>query len=322
MASPTNHFKLGLFVLAGVACLVGAVVAFGARNQHKDTVAFHTYFNESVTGLEVGAPVRFRGVNIGQVATIEIAEDHRMVDVRSEILVADITRMGITEQGPPSNVVYALPPDLRAQLGSQGITGVKFVSMDLFDRKANPLPVLPFTAARNYVPAASSLFKSLEDTVTNAMIKLPELIDAIVAIAGKVDRVMAALEKDDVTGKAAATLGHVDQVLASMHVAVAHLDGQHLPERAATTIDDVRAGIKKLDAVLDRIGGDAGLVASSQRTMDAYGDVGRGARGASGELSATLREVREAAEALRALVAALERDPEMLVKGRQRTRVP
>ncbi len=321
MAAPTNHFKLGLFMLAGLAALVLTVVAFGARSMQTRTISYYSYFNESVTGLEVGAPVKFRGVTIGQVANITIAKDHRMVEVRSDIILTDIARMGFQESRKGANVTFLLPPDLRAQLGSQGITGVKFVAIDFFDPRTNPPPVLAFAPDENYIPAASSLFKSLEDTLTNAMDKLPDLINAIVAIAAKVDRVMATLEKDDVTGKAARTLAHVDEVLAGMRTAIAHLDGENLPKKAAGTIDDLQASVKKLDLVLDRLGGDSGLVASGQRTVDVYGEVGRGARGTGRELDATLREVREASESLRRLVDALERDPDMLLKGRAKGHV-
>ena len=128
--------------------------------------------------------------------------------------------MGLTEAGrarEAGTTKFAIPPDLRAQLGSQGITGVKFIAIDFFDVKTNPAPELPFDVpADHYIPAAPSMMKNLEDTITKAMERLPEMVDAVVVIMSRVDRMLATLEKEDVTGKAAATLGHADQVMITM----------------------------------------------------------------------------------------------------------
>ena len=130
MAAPTNHYKLGLFVLMGFGLAIAAAVLLGVASTRKETVKYHSYFNESVQGLDLGSPVKFRGVSIGNVSAIEIAPDHRMVDVVSELDTADIKRMGLTEEGKgkPGHERFAIPPDLRAQLGSQGITGVIFLA--------------------------------------------------------------------------------------------------------------------------------------------------------------------------------------------------
>src|SRR5688572_3049771 len=118
MAAPTNHYKLGLFVLLGLAAAIAALVAVGARSMKKDTVSYHTYFNESVQGLEVGSPVKFRGVTIGHVKQIEVAPDHRHVEVVEELDVKDIHRMGLSDSTDPEKGHFRIPADLRAQLGS------------------------------------------------------------------------------------------------------------------------------------------------------------------------------------------------------------
>jgi phospholipid/cholesterol/gamma-HCH transport system substrate-binding protein len=317
MAAPTNHFKLGLFVILAVAASITTAIALGAQSMKKETLKYHTYFNESVQGLDVGSPVKFRGVTIGYVSAIEIAPDHRHVDVVEELDVVDIKRMGLSEGGSTALTRrFHVPPDLRAQLGSQGITGVKFVSIDFFDIKSNPAPELPFAVADNYIPAAPSMMKNLEDTITRAMEKLPELVDAVVAIMGRVDRMVAQLEKDDVTGKASQTLVHADQVLTGLNTTIAKLDRAGLPDKAAATLDDVSKAVAKLNNVLDKVDGDNGLVASVRRASDAFGTFGKGAGSTTRELESTLREVREAAESIRVLTDALERDPDMLLKGR------
>jgi phospholipid/cholesterol/gamma-HCH transport system substrate-binding protein len=320
MAAPTNHFKLGLFVILAIAAAIATTIIIGAQQMKKDTLKYHTYFNESVQGLEVGSPVKFRGVTIGFVSAIEIAPDHRHVDVVEELDIVDIKRLGLGEVGDSAKKTrFHIPPDLRAQLGSQGITGVKFIAIDFFAPKSMPAPELPFPPGENYIPAAPSMLKSLEDTITKAMDKLPELVDAVVAIMSRVDRMVAQLEKDDVTGKAAATLSHADQVLTDLHHTIGTIDQAAIPDKASATLQDVSKAVAKLNNVLDQVDGPNGLLASVKKTSDAFGTFGKGAGSTTRELDQTLREVREAAESVRVLSDTLERDPDMLLKGRAKT---
>jgi phospholipid/cholesterol/gamma-HCH transport system substrate-binding protein len=318
MAAPTNHYKLGLFVLLGIAAAIAVAVGLGAQSMRRETVTYHTYFNESVQGLDVGSPVKFRGVTIGHVSAIEVAPDHRHVDVVVELDVSDIKRLGLTESGQhgKNEPRFAIPPDLRAQLGSQGITGVKFVAIDFVDPKTNPPLPLTFAPPENHIPAATSMLKNLEDTITKAAEKLPELVDAVVAIASRIDRMVAQLEKDQVSEKTASALTHADEVLTSLGVTVKRIEQSGLADKTASTIEDIRVAVSKMNKVLDRIDGEAGLVASAQKATDAFGAAGKSAGGSARELDATMREIREAAEAIRTLAEVLERDPDMLVKGR------
>ncbi|HSO31327.1 MAG TPA: MlaD family protein [Labilithrix sp.] len=325
MAAPTNHYKLGLFVILGFVCTVVAAVLLGVATTRKQTIKYHSYFNESVQGLDLGSPVKFRGVTIGSVSAIEIAPDHRMVDVISELDVTDIKRMGLTETGHAKvgKERFAIPPDLRAQLGSQGITGVKFIAIDFFDIKSNLPPELPFKVdPDHYIPAAPSMMKNLEDTITKAMDRLPEMVDAVVMIMGKIDRQLAVLEKEDFAGKVASTFGHADQVMTTVQATVARIDHANIGAKAAGTLTELQGAVNKLNAVLERLDGEKGLVASATHATEAFGEMGRNGRGTQRDLEATLRDVSEAAEAIRSLTEALERDPDMLLKGKGKTKAP
>lgn len=323
MAAPTNHYKLGLFVIVGFAAAILAGVLFGGARIHKDTIRYHSYFNESVQGLDLGSPVKFRGVTIGNVSAIEIAPDHRSVNVVSELDSNHVKRMGLTEAGTAQGAEkFAIPKDLRAQLNSQGITGVKFVAIDFFDVKSNPPPDLPFKVpADHYIPAASSLMKNLEDTLTKALDRLPEMVDAVVTIMRRIDGLFATLESQDVSGKAVATLGHADDVMATLQSTLGRIDKQDLGEKVATTLTELDVAVNKMNKVLDSLGGQKGLLASAQHATDSFGEVGRAGRGTQKDLETTLRDVSEAAESIRSLVNAIERDPDMLLKGKTKGKV-
>jgi len=74
-----THFKLGLFTLLGIAAVVAVALGLGLDRKH-DVITYHTYFDESVQGLDVGASVRYRGVLIGSVSEVRVAPDNRHVD--------------------------------------------------------------------------------------------------------------------------------------------------------------------------------------------------------------------------------------------------
>ena len=318
MANPTNHYKLGLFVIMGLGAAIVVGLLLGGAHYRTQTVKYHSYFNESVQGLELGSPVKFRGVSIGAVSAIDIAPDHRMVDVVSELDIQHVMRMGLTEAGYERGAErFAIPPDLRVQLNSQGITGVKFVAMDFFDVKSNPPPQLPFSIrADHYIPAASSMMKNLEDTITKAMERLPDMVDAVVLIMNRIDRLFATLESQDVSGKAVATLGHADSVMATVQSTMGRIDKQDLGAKSAGVLADLNVAITKLNKVLDGLGGQKGLIASARRATDQLGEVGRAGHGTQKDLDTTLRDVGDAAESIRALVNAIQRDPDMLLKGK------
>ncbi|MGC4066787.1 MAG: MlaD family protein [Polyangiaceae bacterium] len=323
MARSTRHVKLGLFVLTAIAAAVAAVLLLGGSRWRKDVIPIHSYFNESVQGLELGAPVKFRGVTLGHVTAIEIAPDRRMVDVACELDLKDVNRMGLTERGPSGRQRLHVPDDLRAQLNSQGITGIKFVSIDFFDVKAYPKPQLSFHAREDqYVPAAPSMMKNLEDTINRAMDCLPEMVDAVVLIMSRVDSLVATLVDQDVTSKVVTTLNQTNQTIQRLDGVLAEIQGQRLGEKAASTLSALHVAAERTNGILTELSGRGGLLASATEATNAFREVGRAGYGTQRELEATLRNVSEAAEALRTLIDSLERDPDMLLKGKTVRRTP
>ena len=70
MSEKANYFKIGLFFIISAILIVTAVVVWGAGLFAKNKVYFETYFNSSVTGLDVGSSVELMGVKIGRVENI------------------------------------------------------------------------------------------------------------------------------------------------------------------------------------------------------------------------------------------------------------
>lgn len=315
MAQPTNNFKVGVFVIAAVASVIAIALALGTQTVQRQRVAFHTFFNESVQGLDVDSPVKFRGVTVGSVTSIAIAPDHRRVAVTEEINEDDLQHLGLERT---SKGRLRVPPDLRAQLGSTGLTGGKYVALDYFDPATNPPPGLPFAVPDRYIPAAPSTMKTLEESVTRTMDKLPELVDALTAVTARVDGIAAQLAKDGVADKTTATLSSAQEVLTGLRATIRRADRARLPEKTSAALDGVSAAVAKMDRVLDRLDGNDGLIASARRTSAVVEGLGAGPGATTRQLEQTLREIRDAAASIRDLADEIERDPDMLLKGRAR----
>lgn len=168
-----QYYRLGIFVLIGAAALVALVLIFGAKNLFAKTMTVETYIKESVQGLDVGAPVRFRGVRIGQVSYIGLSgslyeEDIAPIQRRQYVVV----RMTV-EKLNYDNVEYIekmVRDGMRAQIRGQGITGVNYIELD-FVKDPNKLRELPFDWTPDYpvVPSQPSPVNVLLDNVEDAL---------------------------------------------------------------------------------------------------------------------------------------------------------
>jgi ABC-type transporter Mla subunit MlaD len=317
VAVPTNHWKLGLFVVGGVVLSLAVVLVLGARSLQKDTVPYVTFFDESVQGLEVGSPVKFRGVVIGTVSAINIAPDRRHVETISDIETEAVGRLGLIN-GKDKKAPTSVPADLRVQLASAGITGVKFLQIDFFVVKDNPPPVLPFPTPGNYIPAAVSMMKNVEDAVTRAMNTVPEVAESILVVTTRLDRILADVERHHLSDQAESVLDRTDRVLGRVDGALAGLATDKLSTHAQGTLGNIDAVANRVNGILDRTTAQDGLFMSAQRASDALGDAARNATGLGPELDETLHAVQEAAGSVQKLADALELDSDMLLKGRAR----
>jgi len=284
----TNHWKLGLFVVAGILAAAGTVFWLAAHRFQRDALQAVSYFDESVQGLDVGSPVKFRGVTIGTVTDITIAPDHRHVQVTSDVYLDALTRLGLHIPEKNTGEVF-IDPNLRVQLAAAGITGVRFLQTDFFDMHRYPPPRLPFEPPWNYVPSAPSTLKSIEEAAIDILNKFPAVEDGVTAAAAdlrttlaSIDRLSVALNADD---------GSFNQLLVQLRSAAA---------RAQAVLDEAKVGATTTS-----------LRETSGSLNHAIGEVSD----VRDELRASLVSLREALESIRTLADSLERDPSTLLRG-------
>src|SRR5262250_1734339 len=109
LTTATNHWKLGLFVVVALLTMVAATFWLGSRAFRRKSVAVVSYFDESVQGLDVGSPVKFRGVTVGTVSDITVAPDHRHVQVTADMYVDALVRLGLRTAAPKSGEEFIAP---------------------------------------------------------------------------------------------------------------------------------------------------------------------------------------------------------------------
>lgn len=316
MSAPTNHWKLGLFVVAACICGIAFFVYLGTRSIPKETVTYTAYFDESVVGLDLGSPVKFRGVTIGNVSTIELAPDRRHVKVGFEFPVAVLDQLGIS-RGTGEKTRLPIPPNLRAQLNSTGVTGIKYVGLDFFEGTTPP-PELPFPIGDRTIPTQASSLKNIEASVVQTADRLPEVAEHVVTLLTRVDRIADQVEKERLPERVGFLLTHVEHTLTTLDEKLGQLDARGLSQDGRALLSSWQNTAVRANRLLERMDGDRGLLASAERFSNSLGDAASSASGFTTEMEHTLRDVSEAAAAVRDLADALERQPDMLIKGRAR----
>lgn len=126
MEPKVNYLVVGLFVVILTLILAAGLIWLTAA-EHKPHTMYLVYMNEAATGLMPEAPVKFNGVDVGYVKTIELNPDNP----QQVILILSI------ETDTPIN------QSTTATLMIQGITGVTYVGLTAHARHAPPLVIKP-----------------------------------------------------------------------------------------------------------------------------------------------------------------------------------
>lgn len=301
--SRTEHWKLGLFVSLGLAVAVFMLFWLGMARFRREAIFAVTYFDESVQGLDVGSPVKFRGVTLGTVSSITIAPDQRHVQIDMQIFTEELQRMGLAADTP-------MNPEVRVQLASAGITGVKFLQVDFFEVARHPVMELPFEPGSNYIPSVPSTLKGLEEALNVFLDKLPLYGDRIKKVLEEGRETLAQIRK--VATMLEDEQGPVQQLVRRVDSAVGTLEG---------AIKDAELGhtAKSLRASAASVGDAAGNLS---KTSVSVGKTSSQVGALSDDLGDAVRGLQEALEAARALLSELNHDPSAVLRGKRANDAP
>ena len=181
METDKHYFLEGLFI---IVLAVAAALAFMwlSKSGHRDDVLYRIHFTESVSGLSLGDPVKFLGVDVGTVKTMAIdAKDPRLVEVH----------VSLRKDAP-------VKTDTKASLKLKGITGVVFVELNGGSAGAESLVDTSPAGQIPEIPSEKSKLTSILDA-------LPTVIEKFSAIESKTQKVLTDIGQVTSTVKDAAS---------------------------------------------------------------------------------------------------------------------
>ncbi len=178
MSAQANYFKIGLFVVVAAVIGVVSIVVLGAGSFFQKKVLIETYFVESVQGLEVGAPLKFRGVPVGKTTEITLVGKEYSTNLQYVLIRAavfpDMFRITCTPPSGPE-LEKQIEKGLRIRLSFQGLTGTAHLEMDYMNPKRYPPLKINWKPKYCYIPSAPSTIQRLSVAVDKILKNLESL---------------------------------------------------------------------------------------------------------------------------------------------------
>ncbi|MAB78976.1 MAG: hypothetical protein CMJ89_06430 [Planctomycetes bacterium] len=203
MTQDVHYFRVGLFVLGTVALSFAAVIWMGATSVFERSALVETCFDESVQGLDIGAPVKFRGIEIGSVVAIESADDIYKSELSEKeleefgryiVVTMRITASQFFEEETSrlkqKRIDAAVERGYRMRLNLLGLSGQVFINADFVDPALWPLLELSWRPRYSYVPSAPSSLPRIVESAGNFFSSLESS-----ELVYNLDRLLATLEE-------------------------------------------------------------------------------------------------------------------------------
>lgn len=333
MKTKVSPAVVGAFSLGAFALGIIALLAFGGVNFFSKPQRFVVYFDESIHGLDLGSPVKLRGVRVGRVADLTVRYDERK-NHSVVVVTCEFSRNTLTDsKGALINVSEReelqtlIDHGLRAQLGVLGLaTGLLFVELDFLNPTEYPADSRTTELKYAVVPAVPSAISEFQASASEILSKIRKIDFA--GLTGELQKLLAdsrrQVEGLDLKGVSAqwqrtgaaietlATSPELKQAFANLNATLVDLRGTlaKLDAQVGVTGADVHATLAKAQETLQNFNATATTLRSF---INAQQGLGEGAGEAFSKLS-------EAADAVQRLADFLERNPNALLTGKKAPR--
>jgi len=307
MEEGKRYYRLGLFVVVSIMALAVLIFVLGGRKLFQPTYTFETYFAESVAGLEIGSPLRYRGVPLGEVSEIldsaaayerdvPLAKRRNYIVVRAKVTVSAVEAIQVRRDTPELVKI-----GLRAQTQLAGITGQQYLAIDFLDPAKHPALEFGWTPKYAYVPSAPSrtgeiiakaqvFIASLSEVdVKNLGDNLNRLLVNLNNKVGELPVARLSTDADNVLRNLNATIVRVDPLLADLKQSVENLGVITGNLRRAADRGDLDRTITQIHEAIERLNG---LLGDNQY-----------------DVRVIVRDLRVTADNLRELSATIKRYP-------------
>ena len=329
MSQKISPTLIGAFVVGALAVLTIAVIAFGSGRLFRQTREFVLYFDSSVNGLRIGAPVKFKGVEIGSVKDIRLQlEKGAQVDKIPVIVEIDLEKLtsrgasGVVAKDVTSFHEAIIKIGLRGQLLTESlVTGLLYVGLDFFP--ATPIRLVQ-QAGGHYqypeIPTTPTTLEQAQDAVTRIINKLEEIDfkGLTQSLTETVDGVNQLVNSPDLKASLRAlqqTMPKVDEALLSVRKLTTTADSSiaALTGNLEQTSDAAREAMQQAAIAIKQT--DGALKAAEAAISNANGVMDQDSP-TFYEFRKSLREVSAAARSLRLLTGYIERNPRALIFGK------
>ena len=258
MSSKPHYFAIGLFVLAAAALGVIGVIAIGADSMRSPEYFIETYVNESVQGIDIGTPFKFRGRKVGSVSEIEIVSavyDTEKMYVMIRVALDDRALVKDEERWY-RQVDELIRQGLRLKLVPQGITGLSYLEADLYPDTEYPPLEIDWEPRYKYIPSAPAMLTLLSRSIERITTEINSLDfkaigDNVESITSNLNLSVQHIEKitrnvagasDDIVGNMQAASGQLPEVVSNLNSSMTLL--QELVTDSDLEVDQVFANLR------------------------------------------------------------------------------
>jgi paraquat-inducible protein B len=347
MSKQANKTIIGIFVVGAIALVVIAIVLLGSGKFFKKTFKAVCYFDGSVGGLNIGAPVVLRGVRIGSVTDVIIRADSTTLTFTIPVYI-EIEPDKFAVAGPypkklGENLKALIDRGLRARLETQSIvTGQMQVGLDFYpDKPAKfaehridaetpeiptiPTPLQEFAKKIEKLPI-DEIFEKLRSTLDgiDKVVSSPEIKETIRSVNLALGDIRKLVKNVD--GQVEPLASNLNETLKDVRGLVENADAKvtELTTNLDGAVTDIRGLVKNIDHGIEPvIAGIEGTLKSIDATLIVARESMDNISSATGEDSAmvyemnrTLEEIQALARSIRVLADHFERRPESLIRGK------
>lgn len=328
MSKPISPVAIGGFTVGALALLVVAVFIFGGgRFLQTDKVHFVIFFDSSLNGLDIGAPVKMQGVKIGQVTEITLQIDPKstkiykpvVVEIDRDILTSKEGKAfpkAISREEREKNRDKLVAAGFRARLEMQSLlTGLLFIDLDVHRDKPPIFTGLEYQGLLE-LPAVPTTVDEIRNTASEVAKKINELplediIHDLSASLREIKNFLASKEVRKSTVALANTLEGMEQTVKTLNRNLEPLLANTNKTMVSTNalVKDLKPIVANTDKTL------SAATAALDRARDSMAKLD-GAVGPESALSETLEALKDAARSVRNLTDYLERHPEAVLTGK------
>jgi len=315
MSKKVNPVAVGLFVITALLLAVGALIVAGIGDAFKEKHYAVMHFTDPIGGLDVGAPVEFKGVRVGAVTDIRLVYDPETRTSRAPVVIQLEPDQWDVERGERCEDLAAqaklmIADGMRGQLEMQSLlTGkLKVVLKMAPDRPAKLVGGDPEYVEIPTIPTSlSQVREEFEELPIEDIIRdTHRLIQSLADMAGSGDLTNTVASLRETLAKLSGTTAAIEKQIEPISGHVSNVSSS-----LQATLAVSRHALGNIDTNISE------LATSLTRTSDHAGSVLEANSPLRLQTQEALREVTAAARSLRTLADYLERHPESLLRGKK-----